>query len=212
MPLTPWIVSIAAALSGASSSAPADPVADAAAGAISRLGLQSDFPRDAVAPDTTPWSLGLPDWLIWLGAAGVFAILFYILRDMIPGLRGPDSDEWSFEDRRLSPILASAEGSLAAADRLAGEGRVVEAMHVLLLYSLTEIRRGLRVEFADSLTSREIVQAARLPEAGRAALDGIVARVETSYFGDHPAEQADYASCRGRFVTLQAALENPAAA
>ena len=39
---------------------------------------------------------------------------------------------------------------LGAADELAAQGRFVEAMHVLLLQALADIRRRLDEEFADS--------------------------------------------------------------
>jgi hypothetical protein len=196
---------------GASSAVRADPVGDAAASAIRRLDLQAAFPH-ASGREPEFWSLELPDQIWWLLAAGLVGVMIYLLRDMLPGWRRAGAEEWRYDAAGPGAGSRTAADSLAAADDLAAQGRIVEAMHVLLLFSLTEIRRRLSVEFADSLTSREIVRSARLPEAGRAALDAIVARVESSYFGDHPAASADYRSCRDRFVTLQGVLESPAPA
>jgi hypothetical protein len=95
---------------------------------------------------------------------------------------------------------------MVTADELARQGRFVEAMHTLLLQSLADIRLRLDERFADSLTSREILRSARLPERGRAPLREIIARVEWTYFGEHPAEAADYQACRQRFGELAEAL------
>ncbi|HZC79118.1 MAG TPA: DUF4129 domain-containing protein, partial [Ktedonobacterales bacterium] len=97
-------------------------------------------------------------------------------------------------------------------DELAAQGRFVEAMHVLLLQGLAAIRAGLDEEFADSLTSREILRRARLSDPGRASLRDIVNRVEWTYFGQYPAALADYEACRTSFNTLTQALHGGAPA
>jgi hypothetical protein len=102
--------------------------------------------------------------------------------------------------------VGSESDTLAAADRLSREGNFVEAMHVLLLHSLSEIRRQLGEQFADSLTSREILRVARLTAVARTALRDIVGAVERTYFGAYPAQEGDYAACRQNFSVLQHAL------
>jgi hypothetical protein len=89
-----------------------------------------------------------------------------------------------------------------AADALASEGRFVEAMHMLLLQSLSEIRQRLGEHFADSLTSWEILRSTRLSAAGRASLREIISRVQWTHFGEHPAGSAEYAVCRDRYNEL----------
>jgi hypothetical protein len=101
---------------------------------------------------------------------------------------------------------ASAVDALSAADQLSRYGRFVEAMHMLLLQSLAEIRQRLGVQFADSLTSREILRGTTLSPQGRASLREIVAAVEWTYFGGYPAEMRDYAACRRSFENLRRAL------
>jgi len=81
-------------------------------------------------------------------------------------------------------------------------------MHVLLLQSLSEMRKRLDLRFADSLTSREIMRRASVSKRARTALHDIVAAVERAYFGEHPAEAADYAACRTRFRTFSHALHD----
>jgi len=77
---------------------------------------------------------------------------------------------------------------------------------VLLLQGLADIRRHLGEQFADSLTSREILRSTKLSEAGRGPLRDIIARVEWTYFGKHPAEREDYLACRTSFESLAHAL------
>jgi hypothetical protein len=79
-------------------------------------------------------------------------------------------------------------------------------MHVLLLQGLADIRARLDEQFADSLTSREILRSTKLSDAGRISLRDIINRVEWSYFGEHPAAQPDYAACRASFNALATAL------
>jgi hypothetical protein len=112
----------------------------------------------------------------------------------------------------VAVTIGSETDALAAADRLSREGNFVEAMHVLLLHSLSEIRRQLGEQFADSLTSREILRAARITAVARTALRDIVGAVERTYFGAYPAQEGDYATCRQKFAILQQALRGGAPA
>lgn len=185
----------------------ADPVRAAAAEAIRTLDLQPSLPHEPVDTSTDDgWHLHLPDWLIWVLAAGIVGVVLYSLRNSLPGFISANDEAWVSRSGDPFGALRAGENRLALADDLAGQGRFVEAMHLLLLHCLAEIRRRLAVEFADSLTSREILRSARLPEPGRSALDAIVARVEWTYFGHHPAGRADYDSCRAGAAELTAAL------
>ncbi len=140
--------------------------------------------------------------------AVALGVLLYAFRDMIPMLgRWGRSGAWSSDDAVPGGVEARAPAVvLGAADDLAAEGRFVEAMHVLLLQSLADIRAGLDEQFADSLTSREILRSTRLSEAGRAPLRDIINRVEWTYFGEHPAALPDYVACRASFNALVQAL------
>ena len=177
--------------------------------AIRRLDLQTSFP---VVPELPRLPL-LPAEVLWIVIGVAAAFLLYTFRDLIPMLRSPQGDDWMSEEafggggKARSPAAA-----LGAADELAAEGRFVEAMHVLLLQGLAAIRSGLDEEFADSLTSREILRRARLPDPGRTSLRDIVSRVELTYFGQYPAALADYEACRASFNTLTQALHGSAPA
>jgi hypothetical protein len=187
--------------------APADPVREAAEHSIKRLGLQVSMPHTPTKlDDLSGWNFHLPAWLIYVAATLGAVVIGYIVLDMIPGWRARDDDSWATTGDGLLGATDPAELTLAQADELAARGFFVEAMHLLLLHSLAEIRRRLRLEFADSLTSREILRRARLPEEVTDTLRSIVTRVELSYFGGYPAAQPDYESCRAGFEALSSVL------
>lgn len=178
--------------------------------AIRRLGLQTDLP---VAPEPFRFALTLPVEIVWIAIVVAIAVMLYTFRDLIPILRSQRSEDWATDKAGHGDGKAGAPAvALGVADRLAAEGRFVEAMHVLLLQALAAIRVGLDEQFADSLTSREILRSIRLPEAGRVSLRDIINRVELSYFGQHPAALADYVACRTSFNALTLALHGRAPA
>jgi len=196
--------------------APSDPVRDAAEHAIKTLDLQVSLPHTPTDLDLLPhWYPHIPAQLLYALAAAAVVVVVYILMDMVPGWRSRDDEGWGTTGDGFLDTAVASEISLAQADELAARGLFVEAIHLLLLHSLAEIRRRLRLDFADSLTSREILRRARLPESVTNALRSIVTRVELSYFGGYPATRPDYDSCRAGFEALSSVLASsppPAAA
>jgi hypothetical protein len=182
----------------------------AAEQAIRRLDLQTELPRDSEA---TPLRIQIPGEVVWLMAALGVGLLLYMFKDMLPvfgfAARGDLADE---EGETGGTVAKPPEQVLAAADDLARQGRFVDAMHVLLLQGLADIRRHLGEQFADSLTSREILRSTKLSEAGRGPLQDIITRVEWTYFGKYPADREDYAACRASFDALAHALHGRRAA
>jgi len=155
----------------------------------------------------------LPSELLWIVIGIALLVMLYAFRDLIPILRSSQGNDWMSEEAFAGGgKVGSPTVALGAADDLAAQGRFVEAMHILLLQGLAAIRAGLDEEFADSLTSREILRRARLPDPGRASLRDIVNRVELTYFGQYPAVLADYQACRASFTTLTQALHGSAPA
>src|SRR5262249_269579 len=131
----------------------------------------------------------------------------------IPILRSQQSGDWDNEEAGAGGgRVRTPAAALGAADQLAAEQRFVEAMHVLLLQSLTAIRDRLAEPFSDSLDSRGILRRGRLPDAGRAPLRDMVNRVEWTYFGSHPAALSDYVACRASFNALALTLNERALA
>ena len=178
--------------------------------AIHRLDLQTELRRE---PEPSGFKFSLPAETLYLAVIVGVAVLLYAFRDMIPILRSGRGGVWDDDEAgSLQTGPRAPEVVLGAADELAAQGRFVEAMHVLLLQALAEIRRRLDEEFADSMTSREILYSKRLSDALRRPLREVVARVEWSYFGEHPAARDDYLACRASFGALTQALHQGAAA
>ena len=182
----------------------ADDVQKLAEQTIRRLDLQTDFPR---VPEPLQFRLQLPSEVLWVIIVVAIGILLYAFRDMIPGFglgRGSawNEDPASFDNAKLR----TPEATLEVADDLASHGNFVDAMHALLLQGLANMRERLNEQFADSLTSREILYSTKLPQDGRASLHDIVTRVEWTYFGERPATRTDYEACRASFAALTHSL------
>lgn len=175
--------------------------------AIRRLDLQTEVTR------TPEFRISLPPELLWVVIAVALGALLYAFSDMIPLLRSRGSDSWSGDEAIATDIMRKDPAvALAAADALARQGRYAEAMHILLLRGLADIRARLDEPFADSLTSREILRSTRLPDMAREPLRDVVGRVEWTYFGEYPAGQEDYAACRTSFNAIEHALHRSASA
>jgi hypothetical protein len=175
---------------------------------IRKLDLQTTLPRE---PEKPRFTFQMPAEVLWLVIIVALGVLLYAFRDFIPIWKWGQGGAWTSEEAAPAGGEARAPAAvLSAADDLAAEGRFVEAMHVLLLQSLADIRAGLDEQFSDSLTSREILRSTRLSDAGRASLRDIVNRVEWSYFGDYPAALPDYVACRESFNALVQALHGGA--
>ncbi len=190
-------------------SVPPERIEQAAKDSIHSLDLQTELVTqdDNRNSPTRISPIKIPAGVLWLALIVAVALLVYSLREELMNLIRPREAGWEPPPPGAVEVkLGSETDALAAADRLGREGNFVEAMHVLLLHSLAEIRRQLGEQFADSLTSREILRVARLTAAARTALRDIVAAVERTYFGAYPAEAGDYAACRQNFATLQQAL------
>jgi hypothetical protein len=179
---------------------------------IRSLDLQTELVIDTSKSfQTSPFRI--PQEVLWAALALAAALLLYAMREQIMNLFRPAKTGWEPPPPGASEVkIGSETDALAAADRLSREGNFVEAMHVLLLHSLSEIRRQLGERFADSLTSREILRVARLTAVARTALRDIVGAVERTHFGAYPAREGDYAACRQNFAVLQHALRGGAPA
>jgi hypothetical protein len=185
-------------------------VQQAAEEAIRKLDLQTEFPRGA---EPLNWHLDLPPETLWIVVAVALGVVLYAFRDLIPILRSGTRGTWAADEAAAGETAPGSQAVIIdAADELAARGRFVEAMHMLLLHGLAHIRQRLDQQFSDSLTSREILYSTNLPEAARASLRDVVARVELTYFGQRPAGLADYTACRQSFNALQRSLHGGAPA
>ncbi len=142
--------------------------------------------------------------LMWVAIAVFAAVLIMTILDNLKfGKKFNDADAESLaadispQETQVRMVKAHDE-----AEALAEAGDYAEAMHLLLLQSLAEMRRRLDMSIASSLTSREIYARVALSEESRHALDDIISRVEISYFGDHIPERDEYIACRDSYVRL----------
>lgn len=161
-------------------------------------------------PDRPPqrsFALGpIADALLWLVVVGGAALLVYSIVTH-PGIRRRlrrwRGDEDTHEARPAAGVVEDAPpASVAEADSLAREGRLDEAVHVLLLRAIEELRAQLDPSLPESLTSREVLRRLSLPAAARSALRLLVEAVERSLFGGRPTRPEDYEACRRSYRTL----------
>ncbi|MDR1920539.1 MAG: hypothetical protein LBS31_02180 [Candidatus Adiutrix sp.] len=179
------------------------------------LDLQTEFPADDLPDlewlrfDWAPGGFldGFAEVLLCGAGLVVLAVVVMALRNSLGGVRRPRRDEAA--EKRAEPAAAAAGRMDAAqleADELARAGNFAQAMHILLLRSVNELRRRLDVAIAASLTSREILRGLSLGAEARAAFADIIGRVEISYFGAHEPGAEEYAACRRSFENLTLAL------
>jgi hypothetical protein len=213
-PLLPIAVTLALALPIGPAFAGADS-GDMVRASVDRLGLQTEMPDPAIAPPEHGSNAHLsPDFirfLLWGAVISGVAVIIWSLRDSLPVI---SRSRKIIAPEQAPPSLAQSnrmEEAQLEADDLARQGHYTEAMHVLLLKSLNEIRRQLGTSFAVSLTSREILRRLQLPDIGRQSLTAIIRAVERTYFGGEDAGQGDYSDCRSHFETLKHSLASVAA-
>jgi hypothetical protein len=173
------------------------------------LDLQTEFP--SVKSEETEWpgylNVDTARVLLWLAVIAGGGVLAYFIHDLLPvfGLAGRPRWDDHADGAGISGSGVN-DATRVVADELAAQGRFVEAMHVLLLQGLDEMRMRLDLRFSDSLTSREIVSRSNAPADAKVALREIIQWVERAYFGDHPADRTDYDACRRSFLALGSAL------
>jgi hypothetical protein len=177
------------------------------------LGIQASMPKP-VADMPSP-ELRVPNdvvhILLWTGLVLGAGVLAFALKDALPA-RFARSARWDEVDGHNGSGRARASRREVGdtADDLARAGRFAEAMHLLLLTSLADLRRRLDLRFADSLTSREIQRRVSLPERGKAAFGALVGAVELTHFGGRPVDEENYWACRSQYDLLTEALDEAA--
>jgi len=189
--------------------------------AAKSLGAQIELPEDPVSKPIDPSSSGsrfripegLASFILWGAVIAAVLVILWTMRDNILQLfRRPVALEAQSQPQASLPPISveRLQGAQLEADELASQGRFVEAMHVLLLRGLAELRRSFRLRFADSLTSRELLGLLPLPATTLGALTDIVERVELAYFGERAVVASDYQACRESFDVLTATARGQA--
>ena len=146
------------------------------------------------------WNLHLPhslsEFILWALVIHRRARDRLCAAQQLAGL-GPHASAWAPKakaEQSLGDGKPSLEGARREAEDLAREGRFDEAMHVLLLRAVGELRDNLKLTIADSLTAREIERRAPLDERGKSAFGRMVHAVEHVVFGQAPADADAYDS------------------
>jgi hypothetical protein len=161
------------------------------------------------APDDPP---ALLRYLLWVAVIIGILVVVWSLRNSLPVM---DRSQKIVAPIESPPSLAQSqrmEEARLEADDLARQGHYREAMHLLLLQSLSELRRQLGTSFAISMTSREILRRVHLSDIGRQSLTAIIGSVEQTYFGAQDAGRDDYSVCRSHFEMLKQSLVTAARA
>jgi hypothetical protein len=112
------------------------------------------------------------------------------------------------EEEARSAALERMEHSQTEADELASAGSFAEAMHVLLLRSVNEMRTRFASPITVSLTSREILGRLEMSAEERGIFASIVGGVEVSRFGAHNPGEDEYMECRRNFDALTELLRD----
>ncbi len=133
--------------------------------------------------------------LIALAALAVLWIAWRLLSALIARRRraGADEGEWQ-------PAREAALALLEDADRLAGEGRFAEAVHLLLQRSVGEIARDRPDWLHPASTAREIAGSPFLPERARLAFGEIAVLVERGFFALRDLGAADWQAARAAYA------------
>ena len=197
-----------------------DEITEAVAVVLSDGRFQTELPNDArpaeaVSAPGSRWRFDLPDGLtglarllMWvLVAAGGVLLAIFVINEISSFRLRPRGSAQRPDAGAATAGLEGGEAvhrtSLEAADQLARDGRYAEALHMLLLDCIAQLRR-LRFDslIAPSLTSREVASRLSLPEQSAEALSAIVSAVELSHFGGRVPGEGDYASCRESYFRV----------
>jgi hypothetical protein len=136
--------------------------------------------------------------LLWLLAAVGGGFLVYLLAREFMARRKSLTKKVVDEIDSSNPVTDKndqGDCNLAKVQALAADGRLAEAVHLLLTMSLELLRRRDGVPVSRSMTSREVILKSQVPEAPRSALARIVRTVELSYFGGRDPDQVSFQSC-----------------
>jgi hypothetical protein len=178
---------------------------------IGDAGKQDDIQRDrpnenppAAAP---PRRMGSMDfsWLPYLILGIIGIALVYVLARYVTnraGNRNHSSAKVVVQPTKPQPATPAGPGeperdrTFDEIDALADSGASTEAVHRLLLLVQERLRTRVEHGLQVSLTSREILRRAKLPQDAATAFATLVAAVEISLFGMRSANAATYRRCR----------------
>ena len=142
-------------------------------------------------------------WLI-LGAVVLF-LLGLLIRALID--RDAKALAEGADDGGLLLQNVSLDVDMQEVDRLAAAGSYGEAIHLLLLRTISELVRLAGVDIRPAWTSREIASSIPIADEPRADLHELVQRAELGHFAERPASESDYHSARQVFARFHERLK-----
>lgn len=151
---------------------------------------------------------GVLQVLFWVAIAlGVCLLLFFIITEAI---RLRNLEPGAVEKSKTKPAIVpnyqpeaqAAKSLLGDVDDLAAQGRYEEAIHTLLLRSISDIRKNRPKAVPKAMTSREISHISILSDLARQAFRNIGDRVERSYFGGRKLSKEDFERSRADYETF----------
>lgn len=182
------------------------PLAERAQQSIAEIEKQPDIQHDPPAPraeDPVPKPIGPIDlgWLPYailavIGVGLAFLLLRYAGHRFTARHAASARVEPVATSRTVAPPEPERDHTFDEVDALAEAGAFTEAVHRLLLLVQERLRGRIEHGLQASLTSREILRRARLPQEAATAFATLVAAVEVSLFGMRAANAATYALCR----------------
>ncbi len=140
--------------------------------------------------------------LIVLGVITLLTLIFIILASIRSRDRDVSLVPTESRDKTEPSSPRWTREHLDVASELARRGQYAEAIHVLLGGSLEGLNQARNVAVDPYLTSREILAAAGIIDAERAALDKLVETVEKSLFAGREVNRGDYAQCVAGYEIL----------
>jgi hypothetical protein len=141
--------------------------------------------------------------ILWCSLGVIAAAVLWNLKNNLWSASRSRKLAFSRKDETPSAdAVARMENTQAEADDLARSGSFAEAIHVLLLRSVNEMKKRVNLPIAASLTSREILRQIDLSPEERSVFATIVDSVEISYFGSHRPGEDEYTTCRRSFDAL----------
>jgi len=134
-------------------------------------------------------------------------IAFNVARElkMNPAPRLRKVPEGGSNQKRAAPVHLPKpnERTLREVDRNAAQGNYKEAIHLLLGLCIEQVQGQFNRETLLSMTNREILGKADLPENALSSFSTIVSAEELSQFGHRHANQSVFKLCRDQFTVLQ---------
>ena len=151
----------------------------------------------------------------------IFIVTFVVL--MLLLLRGIYSNKGAIlklsrkrekQKKKATPVeiinIEKAKSRLEDAKALAAQGHYEEAVHLLLLHIIDDLKRHNKRHIPISWTAREVLGKSGLPPKAAAAMQSIVGLVELSFFGGHLIGRPGYESCIKDYENVLSALEGEA--